>query len=54
MRVLVADQTSEKLLERLRGGGLEVDYRPGIPRDELLKVSGGVRGPRREEQDQGE
>ncbi|MCI4464982.1 MAG: D-2-hydroxyacid dehydrogenase [Thermoproteus sp.] len=38
MRVLVADQTSEKLLERLRGGGLEVDYRPGIPRDELLKV----------------
>jgi D-3-phosphoglycerate dehydrogenase len=38
MRVLVADQTSDKLLERLRGGGLEVDYRPGIPRDELLKV----------------
>ncbi|AEA12851.1 D-3-phosphoglycerate dehydrogenase (serA) [Thermoproteus uzoniensis 768-20] len=38
MRVLVADQTSDKLLERLRGGGLEVDYRPGIPREELLKV----------------
>ncbi|MEL9990412.1 MAG: D-2-hydroxyacid dehydrogenase [Thermoproteus sp.] len=38
MRVLVADQTSEKLIEKLRGGGLEVDYRPGIPREELLKV----------------
>ncbi len=34
----MADQTSDKLLERLRGGGLEVDYRPGIPREELLKV----------------
>ncbi|MEZ0248294.1 MAG: D-2-hydroxyacid dehydrogenase [Thermoproteus sp.] len=38
MRVLVADQTSEKLIERLRGGGLEVDYKPGVPREELLKA----------------
>lgn len=41
MRALVTDPTSEKFIERLRGFGIDVDYRPGIPREELLKIVGG-------------
>lgn len=41
MRVLVADQTSGGLIERLKNGGLEVDYRAGISREELLKIIDG-------------
>ncbi|CCC82705.1 D-2-hydroxyacid dehydrogenase [Thermoproteus tenax] len=38
MRVLIADQTSDKLVEHLRRGNIEVDYRPGISREDLLKL----------------
>lgn len=38
MRVLIADQTSDKLVEYLRRGNIEVDYRPGISREDLLKL----------------
>lgn len=41
MRALITDPTSEKFVERLRGFGIDVDYRPGIPREELLKIVGG-------------
>ncbi|NOZ88888.1 MAG: 3-phosphoglycerate dehydrogenase [Crenarchaeota archaeon] len=37
-RVLVTDHVADLLLERLRGAGLEVDYRPGISRGELLRI----------------
>ncbi|MGC8969164.1 MAG: hydroxyacid dehydrogenase [Conexivisphaera sp.] len=37
-RVLVTDEVDEAGLEMLRGAGLEVDYRPGIGKDELLKI----------------
>ncbi|MFB6490450.1 MAG: D-2-hydroxyacid dehydrogenase [Thermoproteus sp. AZ2] len=41
MRALITDPTSDKFVERLRGFGVDVDYRPGIPREELLKIVGG-------------
>ncbi|MGC8555673.1 MAG: NAD(P)-dependent oxidoreductase, partial [Conexivisphaera sp.] len=37
-RILVTDEVDEAGLEMLRGAGLEVDYRPGIGKDELLKI----------------
>ncbi|MEM1927350.1 MAG: NAD(P)-dependent oxidoreductase [Acidilobaceae archaeon] len=40
MRVLVTETVSEKLLKILADAGLHVDYRPGISRDELIRVVG--------------
>jgi len=37
-RVLVVDRVSGRFLEGLREAGLEVEYRPGIPRDVLLEI----------------
>ncbi|HEY8425007.1 MAG TPA: phosphoglycerate dehydrogenase [Limnochordales bacterium] len=41
MRVLVADPLDEAGLERLRQGGVELDVRPGLPREALLACIGG-------------
>ncbi|PVU72728.1 3-phosphoglycerate dehydrogenase [Vulcanisaeta sp. SCGC AB-777_J10] len=38
VRVLVTDQVDEYIVRTLKDRGVEVDYRPGIGRDELLKV----------------
>ncbi len=38
MRVLASDTVSEEGLAVLREAGLEVDYRPGVARDELLSL----------------
>lgn len=38
MRALVSDHASDRLLAKLKEAGLQVDYRPGIPREELLKI----------------
>ncbi len=38
MRVLVSDSISEEGFAILRNAGLEVDYRPGLARSELLEV----------------
>ncbi len=40
-RVLVADRVDEVLVDVLRSHGLIVDYRPGISREELIRVIGG-------------
>ena len=37
-RVLVVDRVSVRFLEGLREAGLEVEYRPSIPRDVLLEI----------------
>jgi D-3-phosphoglycerate dehydrogenase len=38
VRVLVTDQVDEYIVRTLKDRGVEVDYRPGIGRDELLKI----------------
>jgi len=39
-RVLVADRVDMVLVDMLRSSGFEVDYRPGISRDELISIIG--------------
>ncbi|MFP3208079.1 MAG: D-2-hydroxyacid dehydrogenase [Caldivirga sp.] len=41
LKVLVTDKVDEKLLNRLRSMGMVIDYKPGIQRDELLKLIDG-------------
>ena len=38
LRVLVTDPVDERLLRILESHGLRVDYRPGVAREELLKI----------------
>ncbi len=40
MRVLITDPVDEKLIRILEEHGLRVDYRPRLPREELLKIVG--------------
>nr|WP_244403870.1 D-2-hydroxyacid dehydrogenase [Pyrolobus fumarii] len=40
MKVLVTDPVDKLLLGILEKHGLQVDYRPGVPREELLKIIG--------------
>jgi D-3-phosphoglycerate dehydrogenase / 2-oxoglutarate reductase len=45
MRLLVTDELSKDGLDLLtKGTGLEVDVRPGIPQDELIKIIGEYEG----------
>jgi len=41
LKVLVTDKVDENLVNRLRGMGMVVDYKPDIQRDELLKLIDG-------------
>jgi len=45
MKLLVTDELSKEGLDLLtKGTGLEVDVRPGVPQDELLKIIGDYEG----------
>ncbi len=37
MRALIIDQVSEKLINSLKSGGIQVSYSPGLPREEVKK-----------------
>ena len=38
MRALISDRVDDVLIRRLREAGVEVDYKPGIPREDLLRI----------------
>ncbi|HIP65832.1 MAG TPA: 3-phosphoglycerate dehydrogenase [Pyrodictium sp.] len=40
VKVLITDKVDQSLVEMLKKNGFEVDYRPGIKTDELLKIIG--------------
>ena len=39
-KVLISDQLSERALEIFQTRGLEVDFKPGLPADEQIKIIG--------------
>ena len=43
-KVLISDKLSETAVDILKDRGLEVDFRPGLPADELTKILGGYDG----------
>ena len=43
-KVLISDKLSETAVSILKERGIEVDFRPGLPADELVKILGGYNG----------